>query len=590
MKAFILVFIPFLVTYFYLTYQLIASSDLEQQVHQTAAKAHKDLNGYSEDILNDLKKCYVFVLVIIGASALFAFIWILFLKYNAKLIVWVSIFSLPLLISISLYYSIKTYIHLLKQNNSKDKDDEAVEDFTVGNSPNQELGFEKAFQTIITAEFLSYVRNETLWLTITIVLSISIVILVVLLHILRRRVRLAIALIRQASKAINGVKSTLFFPLIPRTVGFCVIIYGIVVALLIITAGHPTYRVVGGNDHGKLCNKTRSLNKTTSFVAPQNEYIDKLRVPKPNIWPGDSSISRLPNQPPPQISLQQLDLNTTTTKPKCLKHYLIPRQHIWKCHLFNIFAILWMIHFISGIAQTTLAGAFASYYWAFKKPDDVPFFAVTSSFYRVIRFHLGDIAFGSFLMASIRYIRIVIELITNRFRRTKQNSTDLPLVGHNTVKNMGCFLRAFFWLLDRFLKYIDRNAYIMMSMYGESYLDSAKKAVKLLYKNSTRALVLDYVTYFVLLVSRLLITGLAGYLSHYLISPLDLKYKWLPIVMVIVGSYFIAKGLFNVYGMAVDTLFICFLIDSDNNDGSAERPYFMPKDLRRIVKRSMKKG
>ena len=140
--------------------------------------------------------------------------------------------------------------------------------------------------------------------------------------------------------------------------------------------------------------------------------------------------------------------------------------------------------------------------------------------------------------------------------------------------------------LDRFLRYIDRNAYIMMSMYGEGYLSSAKRAVELLYENSTRAIVLDYVTYFVLLISRLLITTIAGYLTAQQTFIGSLHYKWLPVLLVVLGSYFISKGLFSVYSMAVDTLFICFLIDSSNNDGSPERPYFMSKELRKIIKRN----
>lgn len=125
-----------------------------------------------------------------------------------------------------------------------------------------------------------------------------------------------------------------------------------------------------------------------------------------------------------------------------------------------------------------------------------------------------------------------------------------------------------------------------MSMYGEGYLQSAKRAVELLYKNSTRAIVLDYVTYFVLLVSRLLITTAAGFVTAQEAFTSGLHYKWLPTVLVVTGTYFISKGLFSVYSMAVDTLFICFLIDSTQNDGSAERPYFMHKDLRKIMKRN----
>lgn len=569
MFIFFLLFCGFFGLYYYLCYQVILLNDLEQIFSQTANKAQQDLREYSDLLLKDLVKCYQPVLIIILAATILTFLWILLLKYNAKFIIWLSIFSLPILISVGLYYSTTTYIHLSRNNlnNSNNNnnnqfqniDDEITNQIlTTGNNNNddnkkfdlQNEAYDKAIQTILTAEVMSYVQNETLWLVISITLFVILLILMILLHSLRERVRLSIALIRQASKAINGVKSTLIFPILPRAFGIACLIWGVVISLLIISASHPTYQVDSGPLKGASCNP-RNFNR---FNNNHN-----------NINNNNTTAS-----------------NLNPKRPECVASQLLNRQHVWKYHALNIFATLWIIHFISGLSQTILAGAFASYYWAYRKPQDVPFFAVSASSYRAIKNHLGDIAFGSFLIATIRYIRLIIEFIDNRIR----SKTSSPAINNPTTRNMTCFFRIFFWLLDRFLKYIDRNAYILMSMYGEGYLRSAKRAVELLYKNSTRAIVLDYVTYFVLLVSRLLITILAGFVTAQEQFTGQLHYKWLPIVLVVIGTHFIAKGLFSVYSMAVDTLFICFLIDSTQNDGSVGKPYFMAKDLRKILKKN----
>ena len=64
---------------------------------------------------------------------------------------------------------------------------------------------------------------------------------------------------------------------------------------------------------------------------------------------------------------------------------------------------------------------------------------------------------------------------------------------------------------------------------------------------------------------------------------------WLPTVIVFVGSYLIAMGFFNVYSMAVSTIFLCFLEDLDRNDGTPQKPYFMGKSLMKLLGKKNKK-
>ena len=53
--------------------------------------------------------------------------------------------------------------------------------------------------------------------------------------------------------------------------------------------------------------------------------------------------------------------------------------------VFMLFMFFWVMNFIVALGQMVLAGAFASYYWAFDKPKDIPAFPLMSSFYRSLR-------------------------------------------------------------------------------------------------------------------------------------------------------------------------------------------------------------
>ena len=79
---------------------------------------------------------------------------------------------------------------------------------------------------------------------------------------------------------------------------------------------------------------------------------------------------------------------------------------------------------------------------------------------------------------------------------------------------------------------------------------------------------------------------------------LSLNYKQVPVIVVIIGSYVIARQggsssyivmnllfsvFFSVYSTAVDTLFICYLEDMERNDGSSSKPFIMSRQLRLLL-------
>ncbi|NXQ46141.1 CTL2 protein, partial [Catharus fuscescens] len=83
---------------------------------------------------------------------------------------------------------------------------------------------------------------------------------------------------------------------------------------------------------------------------------------------------------------------------------------------FNVFMFFWLANFVIALGQVTLAGAFASYYWAFKKPDDMPAFPLFSAFGRALRYHTGSLAFGSLVLAIVQVIRVILEYLDHRLK------------------------------------------------------------------------------------------------------------------------------------------------------------------------------
>uniref|UniRef100_A0A8C1P198 Choline transporter-like protein n=1 Tax=Cyprinus carpio TaxID=7962 RepID=A0A8C1P198_CYPCA len=399
----------------------------------------------------------------------------------------------------------------------------------------------------LQTDFSVYLQIRQTWLAFMIILCIVEVVIILLLIFLRKRLLIAIALIKEASKAIGHVMSSLFYPLLTFALLSLVIAYWAITAVFLSTSSDPVYKVFNTTE----CMYSRDTCEPETFNS-----------------------SNITAECPDAECLFAFYGGET------LYHkYLILFQ------FYNVFLFFWCANFVTALGQVTLAGAFASYYWAFKKPEDIPAFPVFNSLGRALRYHTGSLAFGSLILAIVQIIRVLLEYLDQKLKGAQNKCAKFLL---------SC-LKCCFWCLEKFIKFLNRNAYIMVAIYGKNFCTSAKDAFFLLMRNIVRVAVLDKVTDFLLFLGKLLIVGIVGICSFFFFTGKikivedatpTLNYYWVPILTVVFGAYLIAHGFFSVYAMCVDTLFLCFLEDLERNDGTADRPYFMPESLLSILKKS----
>ncbi|XP_023265908.1 choline transporter-like protein 4 [Seriola lalandi dorsalis] len=407
-----------------------------------------------------------------------------------------------------------------------------------------------------TTNFNVYLQVQETWLAFLIIISVAEAIILLTLIFLRTRILIAIALIQESSKAISHMMSAMLYPLITFVLLLVCVAYWGATALYLATSGGPIYRVVALNSTMSGCS---SINGTMD-CDPQNFTSSD--------YPGCPSASC--------IFIKYNDEG-------------LFQRNLFNLQIYNAVAFLWCANFVIALGQCTLAGAFASYYWAFTKPDDIPMFPVYGGFMRSLRYHVGSLAFGTLILTLVQIARVILEYIDHKTREAQNPVARFIL----------CCMKCCLWCLEKFIKFLNRNAYIMIAIYGKNFCVSAKNAFMLLMRNVVRVVVLDKVTDLLLFFGKLLVVGGVGVLSFFFFSgriPLPgntfrfetLNYYWMPIITVVFGSYLIAHGFFSVYNMCVDTLFLCFLEDLERNDGSLQKPYFMSKNLMKILNKSNK--
>ncbi|GAB1300957.1 Choline transporter-like protein 4 [Apodemus speciosus] len=443
----------------------------------------------SVKIFEDLAQSWYWILVALGMALVLSLLFILLLRLVAAPLVLLLIVGVLAVLAYGIYHCWEQYRVF------RDK----------GASITQ-LGF--------TTNFSAYQSVKETWLAALIILAVLEGVLLLMLIFLRQRIRIAIALLKEASRAVGQMMSTMFYPLVTFV-------------LLVICIGYWA----------------------VTALAPLNSSCPNLMC----AFKGYSTTG-------------------------------LAQRSLFNLQIYGILGLFWTVNWVLALGQCVLAGAFASFYWAFHKPRDIPTFPLGSAFIRTLRYHTGSLAFGALILSLVQIARVILEYIDHKLRGS-QNPVARCII---------CCFKCCLWCLEKFIKFLNRNAYIMIAIYGKNFCISAKNAFMLLMRNVVRVVVLDKVTDLLLFFGKLLVVGGVGVLSFFFFSGRikgqgkdfenpNLNYYWLPIMTSVLGAYVIASGFFSVFGMCVDTLFLCFLEDLERNDGSQERPYYMPKALLKIL-------
>ena len=116
------------------------------------------------------------------------------------------------------------------------------------------------------------------------------------------------------------------------------------------------------------------------------------------------------------------------------------------------------------------------------------------------RYHLGTVAFGSLLLALIQFLRVVVEYVNDRINNLQSNN--------KLLKSIIWFLRGCFFVLEKLIRYLNRNAYIMTAMVGSGFCRASQDAFTLITSNILRGFFVHQVADFVILLGKAFVVGL----------------------------------------------------------------------------------
>jgi len=166
-------------------------------------------------------------------------------------------------------------------------------------------------------------------------------------------------------------------------------------------------------------------------------------------------------------------------------------------------------------------------------------------------------------------------------------------------------------LFEKCLKYITKNAYIMIAMQGHAFCDAACHGFKLLLTNLVQFVLVSCFSKVVIFLGKVTIMGTAVVSAYFWLAkdpafkewtPSSADEEWdgitgrsvvnnkfLPLVLIGVLGYFCAAAFLHVYDLAIATILLCFCEDykvhqvGDPHFPDLHKEVYMPNSLRRIV-------
>lgn len=369
-----------------------------------------------------------------------------------------------------------------------------------------------------TAFLAESLKNEKAFLWYSIIATIITVILLLLVWVMRSRVSFLAALFKETAHCLGSIPALFLQPII--TFFFLVIFFAFwsTVVVCLATANYPGIPY-----------KTNFFINGTSTMADQ---VDRAAIQAQNI---DKSAN-----------LKTFSVEPIEFDPMWVKSMW------WMC----LICLIWGSEFILGCQQMTIAGAVSHWYFRGEHAHSSP---VLYSIGKLLKYHLGSVAKGSFLITLFKIPRLILTYLHAKLSARADKGSECAKCG------LKCGICCFY-CLEKFIRYLNHNAYTIITIERCHFCKAAAKAFSTIVNNALQVATINSVGDFILFLGKCIVTALSGIVGLLLLKRnSDLHFYAVPTLVICIYSFFIAHCILSLYEMVVDSLFLCVCEDRNMN-------------------------
>lgn len=248
--------------------------------------------------------------------------------------------------------------------------------------------------------------------------------------------------------------------------------------------------------------------------------------------------------------------------------------------LYMLFGLLWIIAFLIAVQIFTTSATTCLWYFTGHGSDgDGPkgTYSVWMAMKWGIRYHLGSLAFGSFIVAVVTMLRIMFEYFIYQFEKANPSNKENPV-----YKCAKCCVRCYLKCLDTCVKYINKNAYIQIALHNSNFCTAAKESFFLNLRNGGRFTAVSLIGTILVVIGRGVIVATNTFLTIVLTDAMvpEVKQPYLAAAIIAFFSYMVAGVFLSIFKDSALTILHCFCLDEElKKDGRSSANNFTPASL-----------
>jgi hypothetical protein len=226
--------------------------------------------------------------------------------------------------------------------------------------------------------------------------------------------------------------------------------------------------------------------------------------------------------------------------------------------LYFAFSYFWVCAFLRALFHSSVAGIVGNWYFNRHHASvGSPLLSWWRPLWSNITVSCGSLAMGAFSVAVCSFIRYILK----KFERWSKRQPALA-TAFKCCKCCMCFV-------EKAVTVVNEYAYVYIAMERVSFCSGAKKAFKLISQYPVQLVVMKSINSFVLMCGKLFLTS--GMVLLFVLSMENFEREFCGLFVFLVGLalYQVFKIQADVIQAAVDTVFVCYVMDLSLNDGEA---------------------